>query len=341
MAGKSIPFNRTEELHLIDKISRAVVRETRVFSEAFDEIEDGYNYLAGNQYTPKQKEWFKSVSRPARSFNLIFNLFNDIFGDWLVNEQRIKIHAMPGGNPITANYIQKLVDHAAVDNNSAYVFGKVMMAGLIKFGYAFPRFTDERHINGSLVIDNVDEFEMLFDSRSQNVFHDDALYQIRQRWMTPSNIKNAFPHLRRKIDQALSDIQDDSYWDNEDISDDLKLLMANPILQDQKNGMFKVVEYREMDWDDAEVVINPRTGEAEIFKLEGAKADLFFRANPEAKVVRRRARIKKNTWVIPTLSIVARHEMAELQDQQHDYIMFSGYTYGKKAIQHFVLIALC
>ena len=198
------------------RMTQKFLNEYYIFKSVYDQIEEAYNYLAGNQYTETQKKWFEQQRRPYNVFNLIFPTFNTVFGDFLASLLQQKIYPHEGGTPETAEAINKIIDNITINTEYKDEIAKTTLAGLCKYGVSYPRFSNERQIDGSIVIGNVDEFEVIFDSRARHYFCDDGQYMARTRWMDTAQILNAWPNHKRKLIGLLRDQKDDAYWERFD-----------------------------------------------------------------------------------------------------------------------------
>lgn len=321
-----------------DKLSdiiRIFNRDITVFQEHFREIEDAYNYLAGIQFSKAQYKWYEEIRRPARTFNLIFPIFNQVLGDFLLNNQNHKVFPLPGGTNQIAMVYQKLIDHANVQNDIESVHLDTALAGIAKAGFFYPRFSDEKELDGSLVITNIDEFEIMWDPASQDYFLDDAQYVIRTRWMSKDDILRYWPQHRSELEQILKERLEIDWENTGSVPMDAVFAFHNRNFVNEKDGKYRIIEFREMEYDETEVAINPMTGQSMIFDLEGKKADLFFKVNPNVRIVRRRDRIKKITNIIPGLFFLLDEKKADVQDRTHDYIPFCAYHYGQNSLSNF------
>ena len=318
----------------VTRIYRITNNELNTFSTEFDEYEDGYNYLAGEQYEHDVKEWWKTQRRPVRAHNIIFPIFNRVLGEFLLNDEGMKVYPLPGGTQRIAYIFQQLIEHANEQNNNKYVLMNWALAGIIKRGFTYARFSNEKAVDGSLVFTNLDEFEVIFDHRAKDYFLDDAAYVIRSRWMDEETILNTWPQHRSQLKELLADRERNEFWGA--IEADTSQMMNNRDFVNEREGKYRIVEFHEFEYKEAEVAYNPLTGQAEIFALEGKKADLYLKMNPDVRIITRpNQKIKKITTIIPGLNFLLDEKEADLQDGQYDIIPFSAYTYSKYVINNF------
>lgn len=322
-----------EQEKKIAEIIRTFTRDYSTFTSHFEEIDDGYNYLAGIQFNKSQYNWYEEHRRPARVFNLIFPIFNQILGDFLLNELGIRVYPQPGGTSQIAEAISKLIEHTNIENDIKSVFQDTALAGIVKHGFLYPRFTDENHPDGSVVIRNVDEYEIMWDPAAQDYFLDDAQYVLRTRWLSKEDILHYFPEHKTELEPLLTERQE-MPWEGE-LASDVAMAMQNRDFVNELEGKYRIIEYREMRFEECEVAYDPMTRNSFIWNLEGNKADLFRKRFPSYKIVRRRDKIKWTTLIIPGLYFFLSEKKEELQDKQHDIIPFTAYAYGKRSIRHF------
>jgi hypothetical protein len=113
--------------------------------------------------------------------------------------------------------------------------------------------------------------------------------------------------------------------------------LANSQVSNEREGKYRIIEWHEKRFEEVEVAIDTATGQSQIWSLEGKKADLFFKVNPNAKIIRRRDEVKTITEIIPGLNYFLGERKADLQDRTFDLIPFSAYNYGRRAIQNYGL----
>lgn len=318
----------------VARISKIFLSEMDVFQKEYDEYEDGYNYLGGNQYKPEIKEWWISQRRPTRAFNLVFPMFNRVLGDFLLNQSPLKPYALPGGTAQIAQVIGQLIENSDEENEARSVRAVWALAGLIKRGFAYTRYSDERHLDGSEVFSVLDEFEVMFDSRAKDYYLDDAEYIIRSRWLTPEQILAAWPEHKSKLKPLMRDRNTPEFWNS--ISTDTAQIMDNVHYSNEREGKYRVIEFHEMDRRTAEVAFDTRTGNAEIWSLEGKKADIYLRTHPDTKIItRHNQKIKRIINVVPGFNYLLDEKDADIQDGTFDIVPFSAYTYSKRVIDNF------
>lgn len=318
---------------IVSRSARMYLLEAPVWRTQYDEIEDGYNYLAGEQYTPTTKEWYKSQRRPTRPFNLVFPIFNQVMGDFILNDNKIRVYPKPGGTSKIAHHFENILDQYNFDNDSTQFLAKVGLAGLNKVGVGYPRWSDELDIAGSLVIDEVDEFEMIHDSRATKDGADDAMYWFRSRMLTKGQIMYEWSHHRDMLKEALHDRDQEGYWGV--IDEYMTLQINHPDFINEIEGKYRILEFHEIIYETAEVITDMHTGYAEIWSLEGKKADLYLKAHPDSRITKRRSKVKKIHNIIPALNFLLDSGDADIQDGKPDYITFNAYNYGKRTIKNF------
>lgn len=321
-----------------EKINKNVVRISRLWRTEFDnfvplynKMEEGYRYLSGEQFTSKQIAWYKSQRRPTDVFNIIFPVFNNVLGDFYMNNSGIKVFPKAGGDYAIAEKLQQLMEHYGYEGEFDFFLGQTILAGIIQKGYVYPRWSDELEIDGSLVLKNIDEFEVVFDSAAKETMLDDARFVARSRWMSKEEIFKFWPKHKNKLQEYLENKEDiDMLVSPEDdhVINDIEFF-------DNAIGKYRVIEFHEMELEKAEIAIDPTRGTSEILTLEGKKRLLYFAANPQVQIVEQMVKIKNITTVIPGLLYQLETKQSEIQDGKFDIIPFSAYNYGRKTIDHF------
>ena len=323
---------KTDKVRLI---ARVFNNETDSWSKEFDQYDEGYNFLIGEHYTEKQKAYFKERRRPINVFNLILPTFNAVLGDFLLSSFREHVYARIGGDPKVAEILEKLFDHIAWNSEYRYEMGITLLAGMVKRGYAYPHYSNEKEIDGSVIIPNIDEYEVMFDSRTKDYFLDDAKYVIRSKWLCTDDILHTWTNHRSKLKKLLRDKQDSAYFYSQDETAQINMQHKN--FTNDRNGQYRAIEFHERVYEPVEVAFNVNTGEADIFTLKGKKRDLYLRVHPEIQIIERVEEIIKITEVIPGLDYFLDDRDADVQDKHFDIVPFSAYNYAKRTMEFFGL----
>lgn len=301
----------------------------------YTEIEDGYKYLAGDQYTTAQRQWYESQRRPTNVYNLILPAYNRVLGDFLLGDLNQRVYPYAGGDPNVAQALQKYFDYLYKKSDGVkYELSKTVFAGHLKIGYIYPRYSDEKDFDGSIVISNIDEMEMLFDSRCKDDLLDDAKQQARSRWLSVDDIFYLWPQHKSKLQGMLIDRKESQFWAN--IDQFQSATMRNMNFVNEMNGQYRVIEFRYMAPEVVDVAVDTNTGEYNIFDLEGTRAEEYLK-NPNIKLIKKNAMVKYCTVVIPGLFFLLEHGYCQLQDGTHDIVPFSAFNYGMTTIQNFGL----
>ena len=316
-------------------ISQKWLETHNIFQEIYDEILKGYKYLSGDQYEEKQKKWYERLRRPTRSFNIIFPVFNALIGDFILNNQRIKIYPRPGSDPRIAKLFTNILEYEDINNNVRTFFSQWAIPGLIKTGFARPYFGDEYDRYGSVIYEDVDELQVLYDVSARNPLLDDAKFMARSKLLSKEDILETVNSKQRKELRELLVNYEDNNIEPLDIDPHNQSLMDDEQFQDESNGRYRVIEWHEMKYETTEIVYDPETGHKENFTLEGRKADLFFKFNPNYKIRTSRERIKYIFTYIPAIMYPLSYKKADIQDKTYDFIPFTAYNYGPKAIYNF------
>lgn len=328
-------YQNDKALHNVTRISKLFLQEYQdKWANVYKELDDGYRYLAGLQYTEKQRRFYGSFRRPTDVFNLIFPHFNLIMGDMLGALPKMRIYPKPGGTDQVAHVHQKLIDHYHVETHFRDQMLRTGLAGCVKVGYIYPRWSNENQIDGSLVAKNVDEFEVLFDSRAEDPLLDDAMYMCRSRWLDPDTIMAMWPQHRSELEKFLRD-RDDLLM-REGVSDNFHQMLTHKDFVDEREGQYRVLEWHEFRYETHEIAFDPTTNEAEMFYLEGKKRDLYLRANPHIKIIELpNQKVKYKIEVLPGFCYQLNERKAEVQDRTLDIVPFSAYNYAKKSVDYF------
>jgi len=333
--GQSRFTQPENQVNRVVDISKVFHNEFVVWQPIYEEIEKGYHWLAGQQYTKEEINWYESQRRPTNVFNLLFPHVNTVLGDFLENDYRMRVFPRGLSDPGIASSLEDVLDHVHFNNDMKTTETETLLAALVKMGWFYPRFSDEQDIAGSIVIGNTDEFEIMFDSRAKDYFLDDAAYMMRFRWMLVDQILHRWPEHRTNLKQILVDKKDSAYWEGQ--SEEITAMMNHQDFVMEHEGKYRVIEFHEMEYQETEVAYNPVTRDKLIWDadINPQKADRFLKANPEYKIVKSHEKIKTITKIIPGLSYHLSEKKADLQDQTFDYIPLFAYHYGKKTVENF------
>ena len=207
------------------------------------------------------------------------------------------------------------------------------ISGLIRMGFLKPEFSNELQIDGSVVLDSVDNCQILWDSTARSYFLDDAEYLAISKWLSKEKLLNYFPN------QGLEDLliaRQENVWQGQ-IDPNLDKLVTNNSFMFK--GKYRIIEWYEINWEDAEIIYDPDTGTYQNFTLEGIKRDLFFKIHPNYIVKRMKDKIKRRWIVIPALMKFLEYgKMTDIQDRSYDFVPFFPYSYGRYAHENFGII---
>lgn len=302
-----------------------------VFEPIYDQIEKGYKYLMGDQYTEERKKWYTRIKRPYRSFNHIFPIVNAIFGDFLLNDQRIKIYPLPGASPRIAKIIEDILDVINQENDHIFTLGRYALAGFIKQGFIRPEFNNERHTDGGIFFSQEDETDILWDPVARDYFLQDADWWARSRFIDKEELLNHYPEHRENLKDLLVAREENGMaftaFDQ----------MNNTAFVDERYGRYRIIEFNYRRWEEIETV-TLQNGANYPFNLSGKKADLFLKLHPDAIIEKKRDLIKYTFTYIPSLMYVLEDKKASLQDRTWDLIPFFPFPYGKKATDFFGIV---
>ena len=316
----------TQDSKDISRICNIYHYEATEWKSKFDHQELGYKYLAGEQYSREKLDWYEAEKRPANTFNLIFPQFNHVLGNFYLNDQPEQVYAQPGGTPDIAMILRDMIDHIKIDNEFQKELARTVLAGLVGGSYIYPRFSSEKHIDGSVVIKNVDEFEVMYDSRAKEYFTDDGKYQIRSRWMTTEDILHWWPQHRTRLKEYLREKDDPNFFST--LGEFNMAQVRHRDFIDEDRGKYRIIEFHEKPWETTEVAVNGLTGNMHIMNLEGRKRDMFMRANPNMRIIEDEAQVKRITTIMPGLNFTLDEKKADIQDGTWDIINYHAYNYG-------------
>ncbi len=341
---KSISLPDSELTELMMKASSRFLNEINgEFAEHWEEIEKGYEYLGADQEDSKRKQWYDEIRRPMRPFNLLLPGFNQVMGDFLIQDQPTRVHGLSGQIPGQTETIQKLLEQNDVEVDMETTLTRVAIAGLVKMGFLSVRFDTDLHTEGSVIVKDENEYDIVFDSRAEHPFLDDGWYLFRTKWMNKDQIVSSMKGGKKKIvEDALADRENEAFWTSlsnythDGITVQTSQVMRDPNLVHEKRGLFRVLDYRYKEWEDMEIWVDFESGKSQILSLEpSVRRDFLEQRAGQGAIISARRKAKKTLTYIPALRVDIEHIYEDVQDQQDDIIGFSAYPYAKRVINFF------
>lgn len=325
-------MTKQEKDSKLAEISHAFLSEyDNAWKEIYAEIEQGWDFLGGKQYTDEQITYYRKKKRPTNVFNNYLPIFTQTLGFFLEAQNRLNVHPKRSGDAFAASRLEDVLNHFEDDEDTRDELAKVLISGMIRIGWVHADWTSEREIDGSLVVENVDEFDVLFDSRTRNDMLLDGKYLLRSRWLDDEDIKRLWPQRRSELKTVLRDKEQDGWIDAFDSSVQKDLTNPEYRFRDQ----YRVLEFHELVYEPVRVAMDMQTGESEILSLEGNREKLYLQSNPQVRIVERVAKVKRVTECIPGLHFFLDHYKSHIQDGVFDYIPYWSYNLGRDTVNNF------
>jgi hypothetical protein len=324
---------KQEKDQQLARISNAFLSEFDIWKSVYSEIEEGWNFLAGEQYTEEQKTYYRKKKRPTNVFNNYLPIFTQTIGMYLQTQSNLNVHPTRSGDPYAAARLEDVLNHFERDEDTIDELARAMIAGMVRIGWVGCDWSNEREIDGSMVVENIDEFDVMFDSRARHPRLRDAKYMMRSRWLDEDDILRLWPGKRTELETVLRDKKDEGWIEEFEESE------RRDILSPEFNfrGQLRALEFHEFMWEEARVATDKRTGESEIFQLSGKREQLYLQQNPNIEIIEVPAKVKKITECIPGLHFHLDSRNADVQDGRFDYIPYSAFALGRNTIDNFGL----
>ena len=328
-------YQTQKELETVERITRLFLQEySDKWRPIYREMEDAVRFIAGDQYSDKAKAYYDSIRRPRDVFNILFPLYNNVLGDFIVSDDAMKVFAKSGGYQDISDTFQDLLDHYHILTEWRDHCVKASLGAMTKIGYMYPRWSNEIQIDGSIVTTELDQFEVGFHSVSQKPFCDDAAYMWRSRWLHSDEIIALYPHHKKKLKKFLS--SKDEMLASEDFATRFGSYLNSPELVNERGGLYRVIEWHEMRHEPHVVAYNVETEEAELFTFEGKKKEQYLQSNPAVQLIdMNNQKVKYQTVLLPGFAFLLEEKKCQLQDGTYDIVPCSAYNYGRFNIGHF------
>ena len=323
-----------DHLKTLHKCTEKFIQCLDAFNDKYKESEDGYRYLASQQYDDEVADYYEdSLARKSRVYNLVWAQFNTLYGNFIGNKMKINIRPGIGGTPEVSTVLEDMKKHVSFDNQMTDIQARWLLAGFVRCGYIYPRYTDENRPDGSVVISNLDEFDICFDPEAKDPLLKDSEFWFRSQWMSREDIIHRFPKHKKQIESMLTARENMSIYDLMEIDSNLSGLIDNRNVVQENGGTYRVVEYHYFKYHEREMAINTSTGEQEEVKLSGKKRAAYLTVNPSVKIIGNVTfKEKRIKTYVPGIMFELSDVESNLQDETHDLIPLSvGQNYVKKA----------
>ena len=334
-----MPKNHLDKDHLNDlnKVTEKFIQATQAFDTRLKESELGYKYIASEQYSREESDYYEDIlHRKSRVYNLIWAQFNTLYGNFISNKLRINFRPDVGGTREVSEVLEDLKTHISFANQMPDVISRWLLAGFVRQGFLYPRFTDEQEADGSVVITNVDEFDVSFDPEARDPLLKDSEFWFRSQWMSREELTQKFPEHKDKIDSMLLSRDNMTIYD---LADSVGLNSSNDLLDSLHvtnliGGKYRVVQYHYFKRVRRKMAMDLSTGDmVDINLSDGAKQQAYLALNPNLRMVSdtmyKEKRIKT---YIPAIMYELKDIKSNFQDESHDLIPLSiGQNYVKKA----------
>jgi hypothetical protein len=326
------------DISRIQKILEAYQLEAPLFGEIHVLQARAYDYIRGVQFSQEALDYYRMQKRYAVAFNVMFEKFNFILGDYYLNDAKQRVYPQPGGDPSIAAIWEDILDHNHSVNDYRAEMGQTVFAGWVHMGGMTVEWCDDYEADGSVVYRNVDENEILWDSQARHRYLDDARYVIRHKWLERETIL-AYSgwQVNKKAIEARMEAQATNEYLH-DLPDWARTAVEDGLYVDTRHNQYKVIEFHEMLWDKVDIAVHPMTGKAHVIsQMDEYRLQTYLRANPGVQIISRPARVKKITTIIPALLMIVDERYADVQDGTYDILIYHPYPYGKRTIQNFGL----
>lgn len=208
------------EMATIEDTSNGVGKFRQWFREAVDsskkwrdEAREDYDFVAGIQWTEKERACFRKQGRPAITLNRIKPLINVLSGYQRLNRYDIDFLPRTGDDmdicQVRKGITKYVLDRCDYDTEEATVFLDAVICGMgwFEVGYKF----DDEKADGEAFVKRQDPFGMYLDPEAHKLDYSDANYVCRARWADKDELKEIFPEHAEEI-QAQYDEYDKDEW---------------------------------------------------------------------------------------------------------------------------------
>ncbi len=159
-----------------------------------EEAKKAYEFVAGEQWAPEDRQVMEDQMRPVVTFNRIAPIVDAIVGHEATNRQAVKYLPRQLGatevNEVLSEAADWVRDECGADGEEADAFQDCVITGE---GWTDTRVSYETDLDGQILIERVDPMEMLPDPAATRKNYADAKWVCRTRKMPRSRALEIWP----------------------------------------------------------------------------------------------------------------------------------------------------
>lgn len=190
--------------HKMMKDVEDALNETKTtLGSLYDIMLDDSNMVAGAQFYQNEVEKYKKDGKPLVKINTLLKTIMTITGMERTARTQISYAPIEGADNAAASVWTKAAKWAMMGCNAEEILSEVFMEGCIMglnwitvdldFG--------KDPVNGDLVVDHSNTFEVGFDPYSNRVDYSDAMYVYKRKLVPKGRVKARFPGKSKEIEK--------------------------------------------------------------------------------------------------------------------------------------------
>lgn len=154
------------------------------------------NFKNGKQWDEVDLEELKKQRRPALTINYVLPKVNFVCGVERQNRKQIRVRPVKNATETVAKILTSLTSHTFNRSNGEYEKSEFFKDGIIT-GKGWIKFSisyDEDPINGNIVIERVDPFDVIEDPLAKEYdLNKSARYVIHEKWVNKEQLEAEYP----------------------------------------------------------------------------------------------------------------------------------------------------
>lgn len=188
---------------MMQEVDNALNETKTSLSNLYDAMVDDINMVAGAQFYDKEVQKYKDEGKPLIKINTLLKTIMTITGMERTSRSQISYAPIEGADTAAANTWTKAAKWAMMGCNGEETLSQVFMeGGVMGLNWASIDLDYSKDpVNGDLVIEQSNTFEVGFDPYSNRVDYSDAMYVYKRKIVPKGRVKARYPEKASEIEK--------------------------------------------------------------------------------------------------------------------------------------------